>query len=120
MGATAQALLVNNHCHAQLLNRIGITLTTVWRGIVPIPFFIRNYWNTNILDNYHFIQGSLAVVLILTAVFFLHDRPLALSFFLLAGGGLALCVRRRRGVRVGGGSRSSLFGRGMAAKAQTL
>ena len=63
-------------------------LTTVWRGLVPVPRPVFHFWGTNILDGLDGAQDVLSLLLLGAGAALLSDCPPALALF--GSGSLAL------------------------------
>jgi hypothetical protein len=70
------------------LEKIVAAISTIYRGLLPIPLISTHFWNTNILDSYPEVEMILGLILGIGAIFLLWHRPTALIFFVLGAAGL--------------------------------
>jgi hypothetical protein len=75
---------VQTWTNISIIERITLTLTTIWQAYIPIPEFGAHYWNTNFLDAAPVLQFLLGLgLLVLALILFARRRA---AFFLLASG----------------------------------
>jgi hypothetical protein len=64
------------------------TISTVYRGLMPVPAISPHFWNTNILDSLPSVELMLGLILGVGVILLLLHRPMALSLFALGAAGL--------------------------------
>jgi hypothetical protein len=64
------------------------TITTIYRGLMPVPEISPHFWNTNILDPLPSVELVLGLILGVGVIFLLLHRPMALTLFVLGAAGL--------------------------------
>jgi len=68
----------------------GSSLASVWRALVPIPRFVREFWNTNVLDGRTWLAAILGLALLAGLAWLLRARFGALVVWLAGSLGILL------------------------------
>ena len=75
----------------------GSAMASVWRALMPIPKFQREFWNTNVLDGRVGVSAVIAIALLLLFAWVLARRPGALVVWLSGTGAVVLFLYGRLG-----------------------
>lgn len=69
-------------------HRVIVTLSTMYRGLIPLSHWSVHFWNFNILDPHWVIQAILGVLLFASIIVLLMRWPVAMGLFLAGTTGL--------------------------------
>lgn len=75
----------------------GSAIASVWRALVPMPKFQREFWNTNVLDGRVGVSAVIAIGLLLLFAWVLASRPGALVVWLSGTGAVVVFLYGRLG-----------------------